>query len=96
MTDLQKIIDHYGEEHQLNKVVEELNELLEALNNWRNKRATGNDVIDEIADVKIMMNQLEIILSKKHHAMVHILVESRIEFKIARTLTRIENDNNKS
>lgn len=92
---LQKAIEHYGVEHQLNKVQEELGELITAISKWRNKDASINEVVDEIVDVEIMLEQLEIILSDICEVIVPILVDHRKEFKLNRLKQRIEDDKNR-
>jgi hypothetical protein len=53
-------LDHFGELHQLDKAQEELAELLVALSKWRADRSADKAiaVIDEIADVTIVVDQL--------------------------------------
>ena len=76
--DLKCIADHYGRIHQLEKLKEELNELIEAINSM-------NDVaiIEEIADVEIMTNQLKYLMRAER------LVELYKDYKIQRQLARI-------
>ena len=55
---LEAAINHYGSGHQQLKAIEELSELIRAL-------ARGNDrenIAEEMADVRIMLDQLEIML----------------------------------
>ena len=93
---LQIAIDHYGVESQLNKVDEELKELIEALDNWRKDKTKLPELVDEIADVMIMLEQLEMIASDICEVIVPILVDHRTEYKLNRLKQRIEDDNNKS
>ena len=93
---LQIAIDHYGVESQLNKVDEELKELIEALDNWRKDKTKLPELVDEIADVMIMLEQLEMIASDICEVIVPILVDHRKEYKLNRLKQRIEDDNNKS
>ena len=53
-------LDHFGEINQLDKATEELAELIVALSKWRADRSVDNaiDVIDEIADVTIVIDQM--------------------------------------
>ena len=76
--DLKYIATHYGLEHQLEKCKEELNELMEAINSM-------NDVaiIEEIADVEIMTNQLKYLMRAER------LVEHYKNYKTQRQLARI-------
>lgn len=94
---LQTAIEHYGVEKQLDKVDEELNELIEALDNWRKDHHEIHNLIDEIADVEIMLIQLKMILQDRYEdSYIGIMINDRKEFKLDRLKQRIEDDNNKS
>ena len=54
-------VQHYGVEHQKKKAIEEMGELITAISREQDGRATTEQVITEIADVQIMMRQLELI-----------------------------------
>ena len=54
---LLEAIEHYGIGHQLVKVIEELSELIQAL-----AKNDDDHVAEELADVRIMLDQLELIL----------------------------------
>jgi len=97
MTELEKkqkaIIDHYGVEKQLDMLVEECAELIQAIQkNKRYKDIPGDgkaleDVIEEIADVKNIITQLEIndeYLAKN--------VDIITDYKVHRELSRILDD----
>lgn len=60
---LSKIISHYGKQHQTYKAIEEMAELTQALLKHMDSLSekTRNNVIEEIADVSVMLAQLEII-----------------------------------
>ncbi|HZJ76269.1 MAG TPA: hypothetical protein VFC70_01045, partial [Oscillospiraceae bacterium] len=57
-----KIMVHYGEDRQLEKLVEECAELIQAI--MKSKRTNvfyiNNDVIQEMADVKNLLEQFEL------------------------------------
>ena len=65
---IQTIADHYGLQHQLNKTVEELIELVQAIQDYSFKLGMHDDeistehVAEEIADVTIMLDQLRYLL----------------------------------
>jgi len=93
---LQTAIEHYGVESQLNKVDEELNELIEALDNWRKDHHGIYDLIDEIADVENMLPQLKMILQDRYEDLyIGIMINERKEFKLNRLKQRIEDDQNR-
>lgn len=52
----------YGEEAQINMLIEEMAELTIALSHY--KRGRKNNVTEEIADVQICLNQIKIIFGE--------------------------------
>lgn len=93
---LQTAIDHYGVEHQLNKVQEELGELITAISKWRNKDVFLIEVVDEIVDAEIMIAQLKLILEKIYEIEISEDIEKRTEYKLNRLKQRIEDDQNRT
>lgn len=77
---LVETIYHYGENNQKMKAIEELSELIKAIckNDIENIR-------EEIADVYVMLEQLEIIYTFPHDSIERIKEE-----KIKRTIEQIE------
>lgn len=85
------IANHYGYENQKEQTVEEMAELMVALNKFkrygklqRKRRIDG--IITELADVIIMANQLSILLDCEEE------MNNEIEYKINRTLRNIEKE----
>lgn len=78
-------INHYGEEHQKKKAIEEMGELITALSREQDNRATPEEVITEIADVVIMMRQLVLIYGQTE-------VEKEIQRKYVRLRNRIRKE----
>lgn len=80
------IKEHYGDEHQLEKAIEECEELIDAIRKHQGSftNCFVVDIIDEIADVTVMIEQLKLILD------CHGAVEDRIEYKINRQLERMK------
>lgn len=58
---LKKALEKFGNEAQIWQTFEEIGELMEALNQFKRGRCAADAVIDEIADVSIMIDQLAII-----------------------------------
>ena len=84
--DLKKIIAHFGEEKQVDKLIEELGELITAI--IKQKLSQNKDVdkvLDEIADVHVMIDQFLMI---KNITPFKLLERKRS--KIERTLNRIK------
>lgn len=87
----QKAIDKWGEESQIEMIIEECSELILALQKYKRNKNDGfskerilHDVCDEIADVSIMIKQANIIFNEE-------LIEKRIEFKMQRLEGRLNN-----
>lgn len=87
---IKSIADNYGIENQLKKSREELIELREEIRNYlsdyqaEDSEITTIPLIDEIADVKIMIAQLEYLLELEKE------VKDRVEFKLNRQIDRIK------
>jgi len=78
---LRKTINHFGEQCQKNKAIEELGELVSALS----KEPYGGSkesVISEIADVKIVLAQLELMYLSSR-------VKEAVDFKLQRLESRL-------
>lgn len=91
-----KIADHYGEEHQMLKAVEEMAELTQAIMKYLDNPAKWDDLFEELADVLIMVEQLDYItqnwvapLGYEHLSDVW----HRINIKLNRQLERMEREN---
>lgn len=81
---LKAIADHCGEKEQTSKMVEEMAELIHAFSKYRyepSPEARAN-VIEELADVKVMWEQLVYLLKADKE------VDAQIEAKIYRTFDR--------
>lgn len=82
---LKPIINHYGHTTQFNKTVEELSELIRAL-----VRDDKDNLIEEMADVYIMLEQLLIICDISDEVIDYLIYQ-----KIERTLERMNKDDQK-
>ena len=91
---IKQIADHYKLEHQLGKALEELNELSNEIRDYKfDLHMEADDitacmVVDEIADVRIMLAQLEYLIGIEEE------VRERIVLKTDRQIKRIENEMN--
>ena len=91
---LKRCICEYGAPAQVDMCIEEMSELTKALLKYRRKSALAKgenvnstseeDIIDELADVKIMCRQMELLFQ------VEDVVERRMDFKINRQIGRLE------
>jgi NTP pyrophosphatase (non-canonical NTP hydrolase) len=57
-------IEKFGEKNQQDMCIEECAELIQAINKWRRKPCafTFHNLLEEIADVEIMLAQLKLII----------------------------------
>lgn len=78
-----KAIETYGVESQIKMAIEEMAELTNALMKLQRGRVTIPDVVEEIADVKIMCEQLAYVFGQKE-------VETQVSFKTNRLKFRME------
>lgn len=62
---LSKAISEYGNEAQINLAIEEMGELIVAINHYRRGRVGIDAVQEEIADVVISMRQLAMIYGER-------------------------------
>lgn len=77
LKDVERIADHFGLESQKLKTVEECSELIQAIEN-----EDFENIVEEIADVLIMVRQLIYLYDIKEN------VNEMIKIKIQRTLNR--------
>lgn len=88
LRDLNTIVETYGSDKQEDMAIEECSELIKAILKFRRSNTKDSDlrdaVIDEIADVQIMLTQLGIIFNCVEE------VNERIDFKIDRQMGRIK------
>lgn len=81
---LQWAISKWGEDAQMKMVLEEMSELQkEICKRWRGKDNL-DAIIEEVADVEIMLDQLKLMLDIPYH------VEQRRVEKLARLQKRLE------
>lgn len=66
----QEAVHKFGADHQILKAVEELNELATALMHYREGKATKEQVQSEMADVWIVLEQLNLIVGNPTQVMI--------------------------
>ena len=82
---INRIADMYGKEPQLIVLMEECGELIQACSKQlRRKDKSINNLIEELADVRIMIEQIE------HLYGIKSLVEDEMEYKLIRQLERMK------
>lgn len=78
---------YYGYEAQSNQLVEECAELIQAVNKYRRvETGLGQPVVEEIADVELMLEQVKYLLQIPEDELLAVKT-----FKVNRTRERMEN-----
>lgn len=80
------IANHYGKKSQMLISIEEMSELTKEICKYERYENNEQKIIDEIADVEIMIEQLKCLFD------VHSEVDERIDYKLRRQLRRIEHE----
>lgn len=81
------IYEYFGEKNQIDKLKEEMYELIEEIDNYQLRGKKKENFIAEIADVQIMLDQIiEFYLTEKERE--DLL--NKVDFKVRRTLERIK------
>lgn len=80
------MIELFGEEHQLILTMEECSELIKEVSKYLRGEDNKNNIIEEAADVLIMIRYLQLILNISDEDL-----NQMIEFKLNRTATRYKN-----
>jgi NTP pyrophosphatase (non-canonical NTP hydrolase) len=92
---LNRAIDTYGTNAQIDKAIEEMGELIQALLKERHSRVTEEHNIslahveEELTDVYIMLSQLMIIFRERYKAFDNESVQSMANYKIERLRKRL-------
>ena len=61
MTTLERAIETYGKDMQLNVAIEEFSELIKEICKYKRGEGNLDNIIEEMADCQIMLSQLRII-----------------------------------
>lgn len=88
MSDAMYVLTHYGIEHQKVKTVEEICELgTELLRDIINDRSTNNNsILEEIADVEVMLLQLRMIYEDACEQTVEEIMRGKLARQVARII----------
>ena len=88
---IRKIADYYGLDAQLDMLQEECAELIQAVSKYKRTRVTN--IVEEMADVFIMLDQIIYLLNKEVASVdVEEFIALWMEKKIRRQLERIDNN----
>lgn len=84
------VLNMNGFESQVGMVMEESGELLAALNHYQRRRENSeNELLEEIADMTIMLEQLVVALSLENGVEYEPLVQNIMKTKIHRLKKRL-------
>jgi NTP pyrophosphatase (non-canonical NTP hydrolase) len=86
---LQAAIDNFGISQQLDLAIEECSELITAISHWRRDRCKEESILEEVADVEIMCNQIRLILDYPWDKEEDSVVDRIKKEKISRLKTRL-------
>lgn len=88
---LQRAIRTWGEQAQLNMVIEESAELMKEICKWQRKglKDTPDALLDEFADVEIMLKQLEFMCAARTPD-ARARIDAIKQKKVARVAERLE------
>lgn len=86
---LKQAIEFYGPDMQLNVCIEELSELIKELCKYKRGQGNERNIAEEMADVKIILNELAIIFDNLP------AVHEFAEIKLNRLKERIEREKQK-
>ena len=78
----QRTLDKWGREAQFDQAVEECAELIAVLKHWRRGKVNEEQVVDELADVWLMVGQLVYMFGEQR---VACAVEQKVD-KLAKLL----------
>ena len=80
------IANYYGRDSQVLIAIEEMSELTKVICKYKRRYEVEEQLVDEIADVKIMVEQLTELFK------LGTEVDERIDYKIERQLRRIQSE----
>lgn len=78
-----EILQHYGLQNQLWQTIEETSELNQAIVK-HHRYGTMDGILEELADVEIMLVQIKMALNEEQLARVDLITQSKLERQIAR------------
>lgn len=78
MTTLERAIETYGEDMQLNVAIEEFSELIKEICKSKRTMENRDNIIEEMADCYIMLEQIKIIFGIKNSS-IYAMMEQKLE-----------------
>jgi len=88
-------LNRWGPTAQWIQTFEELGELMQSMSKFYRSpnKTTRTKLVDEIADVKIMLEQVQVLVEdiSMEELSMDIMVDNQMQFKLKRLLKRLEN-----
>lgn len=81
---LQRALDVYGIDKQRNMLIEEIGELLNAIGKQPRGRSSNDNILEELADVVIMCEQIAMSISFVEYKAKRIEKLERLEAKLSK------------
>ena len=78
MTTLERAIETYGDDMQLNVAIEEFSELIKEICKFNRGNENIDNIIEEMADCYIMLEQLKIIFEIKNSS-IYSVMEQKLD-----------------
>lgn len=85
-------VKHYGEQAQVDMMIEEMSELTKALLKQRRGYDVLWNILEELADVRIMLEQMEIIYDQWDTETNQTKLDKLKEYKLKRLVERMGKD----
>jgi len=80
------VVNQYGESYQVDKAIEEMGELIQALIKYRQHGTNKDNVAEEMADVEIILSELKLIFSNRES------VKEWKKYKLERLESNVKKD----
>ena len=80
---IKRIAKHYGYQHQVKKTTEECGEFIVALSKLANDEGSRKDVLEEMADVMVMLQQMQYFLCINQYEL-HKAMETKVRRQLER------------
>ena len=92
MTTLERAIEHYGKDMQLNVAIEEFSELIKEICKYKRGEDNLDNIIEEMADCYIMLSQLKIIFGIEGDGVTNVITKKIVRLE-GRLAERSQDDN---
>lgn len=87
-TALRAAVAHYGVESQVNQMVEECAEFIVCVNHCRRSRKTATELIEEMADMEIVLEQLKMVYGGEEWESARLRKIERLKNRIAEDMAK--------